>query len=61
MKSSTGIRKVTLELGNNSPNIIHKDVHDLDRAVELCVTRGYVNAGQVCISGCEPSLWRTKN
>ncbi|UYZ01630.1 aldehyde dehydrogenase family protein [Peribacillus frigoritolerans] len=55
------MRKVTLELGNNSPNIIHKDVHDLDRAVELCVTRGYVNAGQVCISGCEPSLWRTKN
>ncbi|MED4633597.1 aldehyde dehydrogenase family protein [Peribacillus frigoritolerans] len=50
-----------MELGNNSPNIIHKDVHDLDRAVELCVTRWYVNAGQVCISGCEPSLWRTKN
>ncbi|MFY0781400.1 aldehyde dehydrogenase family protein [Bacillus sp. AFS017274] len=50
IKSSTGIRKVTLELGNNSPNIIHKDVHDLDRAVELCVTRGYVNAGQACIS-----------
>ncbi|MDQ0221157.1 aldehyde dehydrogenase family protein [Peribacillus cavernae] len=50
IKSSTGIRKVTLELGNNSPNIIHKDVPDLDKAVELCVTRGYSNAGQACIS-----------
>ncbi|NEU30123.1 aldehyde dehydrogenase family protein [bacterium LRH843] len=50
VKSETGIRKVTLELGNNSPNIIHHDVEDLDRAVELCVSRGYVNSGQACIS-----------
>lgn len=50
IKNETGIRKVTLELGNNSPNIIHHDVKDLDRAVELCVTRGYVNSGQACIS-----------
>ena len=50
IKRTTGIRKVTLELGNNSPNIIHKDVADLDRAAELCVTRGFYNAGQACIS-----------
>lgn len=50
IKNSTGIRKVTLELGNNSPNIVHKDVADLDRAVQLCVTRGVSNAGQACIS-----------
>lgn len=50
IKNSTGIRKVTLELGNNSPNIIHNDVADLDRAVELCVSRGFFNAGQACIS-----------
>ncbi|TLS38431.1 aldehyde dehydrogenase family protein [Pseudalkalibacillus caeni] len=50
IKSTTGIRKVTLELGNNSPNIVHNDVADLDRAAELCVTRGYVNSGQACIS-----------
>src|SRR5690606_128118 len=48
--NSTGIRKVTLELGNNSPNIIHHDVEDLDRAVNLCVTRGFTNAGQACIA-----------
>lgn len=29
IKSKTGIRKVALELGNNSPNIVHKDVADL--------------------------------
>ncbi|NHC43229.1 aldehyde dehydrogenase family protein [Bacillus sp. MM2020_1] len=50
IKNNTGIRKVTLELGNNSPNIIHKDVADLDRAVQLCVTKGVTNAGQACIS-----------
>lgn len=50
IKSKTGIRKVALELGNNSPNIIHKDVADLKRAAELCVTRGFSNAGQACIS-----------
>jgi acyl-CoA reductase-like NAD-dependent aldehyde dehydrogenase len=50
IKNSTGIRKVTLELGNNSPNIVHKDVADVDRAVELCVSRGFFNAGQACIS-----------
>lgn len=50
IKNSTGIRKVTLELGNNSPNIIHHDVKDLDRAVDLVVTRGYSNSGQACIS-----------
>jgi acyl-CoA reductase-like NAD-dependent aldehyde dehydrogenase len=50
IKSTTGIRRVTLELGNNSPNIIHHDAPDLDKAAELCVTRGYSNAGQACIS-----------
>ena len=50
IKSESGIRKVTLELGSNSPNIIHHDVADLKRAVHLCVTKGYVNSGQACIS-----------
>ncbi|RKJ60696.1 aldehyde dehydrogenase family protein [Butyricicoccus sp. 1XD8-22] len=50
IKSKTGIRKVALELGNNSPNIVHKDVDDLKRAAELCVSRGFSNAGQACIS-----------
>ncbi|CAM3488566.1 aldehyde dehydrogenase family protein [Aeromicrobium ponti] len=50
IKSKTGIRKVALELGNNSPNIVHNDAPDFDKAAELCVTRGFSNAGQACIS-----------
>lgn len=50
IKNQTGIRKVTLELGNNSPNIIHHDTADLDRAVQLCISRGFANTGQACIS-----------
>lgn len=50
IKSKSGIRKVTLELGNNSPNIVHEDVADMEKAVNLCVTRGFSNAGQACIS-----------
>ncbi|WP_044895292.1 aldehyde dehydrogenase family protein [Bacillus alveayuensis] len=50
IKSTTGIRRVVLELGNNSPNIVHHDVKDLKRAAKLCVTKGYGNSGQACIS-----------
>lgn len=50
IKSKTGIRKVALELGNNSPNIVHRDAPDLDKAAQLCVARGFANAGQACIS-----------
>ncbi|MDF2961631.1 MAG: aldehyde dehydrogenase family protein [Paenibacillus sp.] len=50
IKASSGIRKVTLELGSNSPNIVHNDAPDLAKAAQLCVTRGFVNAGQACIS-----------
>lgn len=49
IKSQTGIRKVTLELGSNSPNIIHEDAN-IDEAVDLCMSRGFSNAGQACIS-----------
>jgi len=50
VKSKTGIRKVTLELGNNSPNIVHADAPDVGKAAELCVRHGFSNAGQTCIS-----------
>ncbi|RSL34035.1 aldehyde dehydrogenase family protein [Salibacterium salarium] len=50
IKRTTGIRRLTLELGNNSPNIVHKDVQNIKRAAHLCVTKGYGNAGQACIS-----------
>ena len=44
-----GIKKVTMELGCNSPLIVAADA-DLDRAAELATLTGFANAGQVCIS-----------
>jgi acyl-CoA reductase-like NAD-dependent aldehyde dehydrogenase len=44
-----GIKKVTLELGNNSPVIVMSDV-DLDMAAKRCATGAFYNSGQVCIS-----------
>jgi acyl-CoA reductase-like NAD-dependent aldehyde dehydrogenase len=44
-----GLKRVTLELGNNSGTIIERDA-DLDRAIPRCVVSAFANAGQVCIS-----------
>jgi acyl-CoA reductase-like NAD-dependent aldehyde dehydrogenase len=47
--SVAGIKKVTLELGNNSPVIIAPDA-DLDQVAKRCAVGAYYNSGQVCIS-----------
>lgn len=44
-----GIKKVTMELGSNSPLIVLPDA-DLDKVVDATVSSGFANAGQVCIS-----------
>jgi acyl-CoA reductase-like NAD-dependent aldehyde dehydrogenase len=44
-----GLKRVTLELGNNSGTIVEPDA-DLARAVPRCVMSSFANAGQVCIS-----------
>jgi acyl-CoA reductase-like NAD-dependent aldehyde dehydrogenase len=44
-----GLKRVTLELGNNSGTIIEPDA-DLDKAVPRCVVSAFANSGQVCIS-----------
>ena len=44
-----GLKRVTLELGNNSGTIVEPDA-DLDRAVPRCVMSAFANSGQVCIS-----------
>ena len=44
-----GLKRVTLELGNNSGTIVEPDA-DLARAVPRCVLSAFANAGQVCIS-----------
>jgi acyl-CoA reductase-like NAD-dependent aldehyde dehydrogenase len=47
--SRAGLKKVTLELGNNSGTIIEEDA-DIDRAVPRCVVSSFANSGQICIS-----------
>jgi acyl-CoA reductase-like NAD-dependent aldehyde dehydrogenase len=44
-----GIKKITLELGNNSPVIIAPDA-DLEQVARRCAIGAYYNSGQVCIS-----------
>ena len=49
IKERTGLRRVLLELGNNSPNIVCADA-DLERAAKILARRGFGSAGQSCIS-----------
>jgi acyl-CoA reductase-like NAD-dependent aldehyde dehydrogenase len=44
-----GLKKVTMELGSNSPIIVMSDA-DLNKVADATVATGYANAGQVCIS-----------
>lgn len=44
-----GIKRVTMELGSNSPLIVLPDA-DLEKVVTATVLGGFSNAGQVCIS-----------
>jgi acyl-CoA reductase-like NAD-dependent aldehyde dehydrogenase len=44
-----GIKKVTMELGSNSPLIVMPDA-DLDKVAAAVAVTGYGNAGQTCIS-----------
>lgn len=44
-----GLKKVTMELGSNSPVIIMPDA-DLEKVASAVAATGYSNAGQVCIS-----------
>lgn len=51
LKASTGnLKRVTLELGGKSPNVIFPDA-DLDRAAATAVGAFCMMSGQVCIAG----------
>jgi len=49
IRKRAGLKRVTLELGNNSAVIIDRDA-DLEAAVARCVIGSFANSGQVCIS-----------
>jgi len=49
IKALAGLKRVTLELGSNSPTIIDEDA-DLAKAIPRCVMGSFANSGQVCIS-----------
>jgi len=44
-----GLKRVTMELGSNSPLIVMPDA-DLEKVAQATIATGYGNAGQVCIS-----------
>lgn len=49
LSKETGIKKVSLELGNNSATIVHNDANIKESAIEIA-KKSFNNAGQVCIS-----------
>ncbi|MCB2198826.1 aldehyde dehydrogenase family protein [bacterium] len=49
IKQHSDLKRVTLELGNNSAVVVDKDT-DLELALERCLMGAFANSGQVCIS-----------
>lgn len=49
ISANAGLKPVVLELGGNSPNVVHEDA-DLDWAVRALVAGGFSNTGQSCNS-----------
>ncbi|WP_196599706.1 aldehyde dehydrogenase family protein [Pectinatus frisingensis] len=50
LQKNAGFRKIALELGSNSANIVHGDIEDVKKTAQLCAKYAFTNAGQVCIS-----------
>lgn len=46
---TAGLKRVTMELGSNSPVVVMDDA-DLDKVADGVAVAGFANAGQVCIS-----------
>ncbi|MDM7999756.1 MAG: aldehyde dehydrogenase family protein [Dehalococcoidia bacterium] len=49
IRERAGLKRVALELGSNSGNIVSESA-DLEQAAAACVVGGFTYAGQVCIS-----------
>jgi betaine-aldehyde dehydrogenase len=49
--SAVNVKRVALELGGKSPNIVFADA-DFETAVDNALTAAFVHSGQVCSAGC---------
>lgn len=49
--AQSNLKRVYLELGGKSPNIIFADAPDLDEAIKVSAAGIFRNSGQVCIAG----------
>jgi len=49
IRRDVGLRDTLMELGGNSPVIVHGDA-DVARAAQACVAKGFAGAGQACTS-----------
>tara|TARA_R110002110_G_scaffold106774_2_gene267476 strand:+ start:2217 stop:3701 length:1485 start_codon:yes stop_codon:yes gene_type:complete len=49
--ASSNMKRVYLELGGKSPNIIFADAPNLDEAAKVAASGIFRNAGQVCVAG----------
>jgi 4-(gamma-glutamylamino)butanal dehydrogenase len=47
----SNLKRVYLELGGKSPNIVFDDAPDLDKAAKVSANGIFRNAGQVCVAG----------
>jgi 4-(gamma-glutamylamino)butanal dehydrogenase len=47
----SNLKRVHLELGGKSPNIVFADAPDLDKAATVSATGIFRNSGQVCVAG----------
>ncbi len=52
VKAATGnLKKVSLELGGKSPNVVYKDVENLEAAIQGAAFAIFFNHGQCCCAG----------
>ena len=47
----SNLKRVYLELGGKSPNIVFADAPDLEKAAKVCADGIFRNSGQVCVAG----------
>ncbi|WP_372891420.1 aldehyde dehydrogenase [Rhodosalinus sp.] len=49
--AASNLKRVHLELGGKSPNVVFADAPDLDEAVKVSANGIFRNSGQVCVAG----------